>query len=214
MTENNPAADPSLTDVIRGALTSRLLETYIHLPGTVDSYENGKAGVQINIKKKYEDGTTSLTPVITDVPVLLPRSDGGEAYLQLPIKRGDTGLLAFSQRSMDEWLIEGGNKAPKSVRMNDKSDAIFIPGLYPFNNTVSENNDNVVLKNGNMSIELYPNGKIKIEGATQDFLSLMNDTLSSLISAKVITGIGPMPFLATTVAEFTLIQQKLSTLIP
>lgn len=209
-----PIADPELSEVISDAITARLLETYIHLPGTVVNYADGKADIQINIKKKFKDGTNEDIDVLSDVPVWLPRSDGGNAYLQLPIKEGDTGLIAFSQRSMDDWLVSGGNVLPRSTRMNSESDAIFFPGLYPFNNVVDENADNVVLKNNSMSIELYPDGKIKISGATSDFLSLMNDTLASLISAKVITGIGPQPFLLTTIAEFQGIKTKLEKMIP
>ena len=139
----------------------------------------------------------------------------GEAFDQLPLKNGDTGFLIFSQRSLDDWLVQGGNVEVKSTRMNSLSDAVFYPGLYPFDNPVPvSNNDNLFINNGKMSIELFPSGKLRITGATSDFLSLMKDTLESLISAKIITGIGPQPFLATTIVEFQNIKIKLEELIP
>ena len=99
--KNQPARTPSLSDVLINAMTSRLLDTYIALPGTLQSYKDGKAEVQINLKKKLKgnDGVKNVDiPKLVDVPVCLPRSSGGEAFVQLPLKNGDTGCLIFSQK--------------------------------------------------------------------------------------------------------------------
>ncbi len=212
------AKTPSLADVIGNSITARLLDSYIALPGNIESYKDGKAEVQINLKKKIkgENGIiNSDIPKLVDVPVCLPRSSGGKAFVQLPLKKGDTGFLIFSQRSLDDWLVTGGNVQVKSTRMNSLSDAVFYPGLYPFDDPVPvANNDNLFINNDKMSIELFPDGKLKISGSTSDFLSLMNDTLQGLINAKVITGIGPQPFLATTILEFQAIKTKLEEMIP
>jgi len=206
--------NPTDAEVIETALDARALETFIHLPGTVVSISGDKADIQINIRKKLKNGTAEDRPVLSDVPIKRPRSDGGNAYLHLPIKKGDTGSIEFSQRSLDEWLVSGGNVTPKSTRLNSMSDATFTPGLYPFNNQTSEDPDNVVLKNGSMSLELYPDGKIKISGASQDFLSLMSDFIQTMIDAKVVTQLGPQPFIATTLVDLTLLKTKLGQLIP
>ena len=123
--KDQPARTPSLSDVIGDAITARLLGAYIALPGTLQSYKEGKAEIQINLKRKIK-GNGGIEhvdiPKLVDVPVCLPRSSGGKAFVQLPLKKGDTGFLIFSQRSLDDWLVQGGNVEIKSTRMNSKSD--------------------------------------------------------------------------------------------
>lgn len=52
--------------------------------------------------------------------------------LALPVAVGDTGLLIFSDRSLDVWLATGGIVDPGDDRRHALSDAVFVPGLRPF----------------------------------------------------------------------------------
>ena len=67
--------------------------------------------------------------MIYNVPVLFPRSR--KAAVTFPLEKGDTVLLVFAERSLDEWIEKGGNKvSPEDPRRHDMSDAIAIPGCF------------------------------------------------------------------------------------
>ena len=49
---------------------------------------------------------------------------------------------------------------------------------------------------------IAPDGTISIQGASEEFLTIVDSILNHLIAAKVLTGMGAAPFLATTIAAF------------
>jgi hypothetical protein len=66
-------------------------------------------------------------PVIPDVPLLFPRA--GRARITWPVESGDSCLLVFGDRSLEEWQSAGGEKAVEAgdPRTHDLSDAVAIP---------------------------------------------------------------------------------------
>ncbi len=129
---------PDLIEVIRAAMTELSSEIFVALPGKVEKYDSTKqkADVKPLLKRgfTYDDGTddVDVLPVIPEVPVVFPR--GGGYFLSLPIKKGDSVLLVFSDRSLDLFLQSSGkvDLDPVDLRQHDITDAVAIPGLYPF----------------------------------------------------------------------------------
>jgi hypothetical protein len=80
-----------------------------------------------------EDGATELEslPVIPNVPLM--QFGMGGMRLTFPATPGDTVLLVFCQRSLDKWKSSGGEVDPGDARQFSISDAVAIPGLFPFN---------------------------------------------------------------------------------
>jgi hypothetical protein len=158
---------PTLAEVIQAAIKAELLAVNVCLPAKVEKYdaEAQKANISLLLKKKYiiDEEPTAL-PVITNVPVQWLSANGGESFIHLPLKAGDTGAAIFSQRSLDTWLAgEGEAVNPDDPRHHDLSDAIFIPGVLPFKKALQGiNANNLMIKNGKALIEEFPDGKIQV----------------------------------------------------
>ena len=210
-------AEKTLAKILHDAITAHLYDVHVCLPAKVEKYDAAKqkASIKPLLKKKYkaESQETEL-PVITEVPVQWPSAAGGDAYLHLPLKPGDFGMAIFCERSLDTWLQGSGQiVGPKDPRHHNLSDAIFVPGVRPFGASLSgAGAENAVLQNGQMRVEMAPDGKISIEGASEEFLTIVDSILDHLISARVITSIGASPFIASTIAYFQDDKARLATI--
>lgn len=74
------------------------------LPGIVLSFDASTclASVKSTLKKYTADDRVLEYPVIDGVPVFMPHA--GAAQITYPVKPGDSCLIVFSERSIDEWL--------------------------------------------------------------------------------------------------------------
>jgi hypothetical protein len=122
---------------MRDVIMDLLRQTNTALPGRVEKYDEAlkKADVLPVIDETFADGTVLTLPVLTSVPVIMPAT--AAARITLPIVPGDFVLLVFAQRSLDLWLSEGGKTKAGDTRMHAMSDAMAIPGIFPFNGVPS-----------------------------------------------------------------------------
>ncbi len=207
---------PTLAEVIREAIKSHILDLHTAMPARVERYDHArqKADVKPLLRKKYKASEAATEfPVIPSVPVQWPSAGGGEAYIHLPLKQGDLGIVLMCERSIDSWLSGDGQiTSPQDPRHHDLSDAVFIPGVRPFKRALGNIcGDNLVIQNGSLRIELDPGGKISIEGASNELITVLIGVLDHLISAKILTLWGASPFTADTIANFTADKAKLNT---
>lgn len=135
--------NPDLAEVIRAGSANAMFDLHTALPGKVDKYdvEEQKVDVKPLLKRTVVDSTgqemTEELPVITDVPVVFPRA--GAFFISFPIQVGDHVLLVFIERSIDRFAKgDGEDTDPVDLRMHDLSDAVALPGLYPFSKAISE----------------------------------------------------------------------------
>lgn len=123
----------TLAEVVRRALGNAFVDVHTALPARVNRYDSSAQMVDVQplIKSAHTDEeqkrVVSALPVVVNVPVQFPR--GGRFRLTLPVQEGDTGLLIFSEASLDVWLATGGVVDPLDDRRMNLSDAIFIPGV-------------------------------------------------------------------------------------
>ncbi len=156
----------NLTNVLEQAIRNRMAELQTCAPGEIISYDykTQKASVQPTINRRYKDGEVSPYPVINNVPVIFPRSGG--ASMTFPVKRGDTVMLCFAARSLDEWLKRGGKVDQSDTRMHSLNDAIAVPGLLPFaTGSMAKNNDDVLLTYAGNEVTLKKNGRMDLKSA-------------------------------------------------
>ena len=209
---------PTLAEVIQNALRAEMLEIHTMLPARVEKYDSNtqKASVSPLLKKKYIDGEIVQLPVINDIPVQWP--SGGDAFIHMPLKVGDIGMAVFAERSLDKWLSgDGGFVVPDDPRHHNLTDAVFIPGISTFSQAFPvPNPDNLTVKNNNIVIELDPSGKIKIEGATKELLTVLDSFMGNVINAQVLidsgSSAGQWPLDPATIAALTQDQTDLNTL--
>jgi len=161
----------TLENIISGRLEE---EIFTALPGIV--IDNSKLAseqsiiVRPAINKVYNPDLVFESPLIFKVPVVFPAAGGG--MLSFPIQNGDTVLLIFSKRSIDDWLLSDGTKpvTPSRNRVFSLSDAVAIPGLFPIANNMSPDPENVELKLLTQdrktvlsSVKLKPSGAVTID---------------------------------------------------
>jgi hypothetical protein len=174
----------TLAGVLRQAQAQALAGLHTALPGQIEAYDytTQRARVKPLIQRADADGTLESFPVIVDVPVVWPRSGG--ASLTFPVAAGDTVLLIFSERSLDWWLSVGGDSPPGDPRRFDLSDAIAIPGLYPFSEASQDpNGQDVRLQMGGAAVVINPGGKIALGTMTAELLDLIDQALAALVTA-------------------------------
>jgi hypothetical protein len=154
------------------------------------------------------DGVAREIPVIPAVPVVFPW--GGAASLKFPIDKGATGVVLFSQVSMERWLANGSPE-PMSDRFHDLSDGIFLPGMAPFNVEEPAADQNaLVLKLGNVKLRLGRG--VAIGTAQAELLDIVNQILLALQTTTVATAVGTYPLLYSG-APIGIEVQRIATLL-
>lgn len=158
-----------LRQVIRKNIEDMLQSVYTSLPAVVIDYDADiqTATVQPLINWTDDDGVVNKDAPIATVPVIMPSAGGG--IISFPVKKGDTVLLHFSMRSIDSWMEgDGSQSTPPEDRLHDVNDAFAIPGLYPKQNSLQTNADDVEIKFKGNRVTLKANGDIEIEGGRID----------------------------------------------
>ena len=175
---------PDDTELLNLAIESWLADVHTCMPGRVDSYdpETQSATVKPLIKRLivHEDGSEALEelPPITDVPVVFLRSAG--FFLSFPIQEGDLVTLHFAETSIDNYMSGlGADTNPDEFRHHDLSDAIAVPGFYPFRRSINDiSSVNLVIgkDDGGVQIHLTPDGtmEVKVEGESDEAVALGN----------------------------------------
>ena len=80
-----------------------------------------------------DNQSTDITmdyPLLLRCPVVI--LNGGGGYLTFPITKGDTCLILFCDRDIDNWLVSssGDPTAPNTSRMHSLSDGIALVGVF------------------------------------------------------------------------------------
>lgn len=149
----------TLSSILNRAIEKNMNEIHTSMPGQVQAYDfsTQKASVKPLIKKKYKDGKEDSLPVIVNVPVIFPRAK--DFSMTFPIQPGDYVLLVFTERSMEKFLALGGEQDPGDFRKFDLTDAVAIPGLYPFSvPSIADNNEDFLLKFHDNFVRFKKNG--------------------------------------------------------
>jgi len=85
--------------------------------------------VTLQIKRPAADGTSAAIPLLVDVPYFVLQ--GGEAYIDMPIKAGDYCIVLFNDRDIDTWWSTANMADPATNRKHDLSDGMAIVGINP-----------------------------------------------------------------------------------
>lgn len=130
-------ATPSLGEVIRVAVASRLADLHVSLPALVEAYDASKQTVDVVplLMFPQKDGAGNLSlrapPKVVGVPVVF--AGGGGARMTFPVKAGDFCTLLCSDRSIDVWK-GNGSATPVDPGVDSSHalvDAIAFVGLRP-----------------------------------------------------------------------------------
>lgn len=117
------ASGSHLQEGIRTMIPARLV--------SID-YATQRATVEVLIQRRDYNGVVQTLPPITGVPIHTNCEDTGQ--LSFPVKPGGLGHLIVSDRSIDRYIYSDGVQPtdPADRRMNNITDAVFVPGLRTF----------------------------------------------------------------------------------
>lgn len=120
-------------------------------------------------------------PKIVNIPVAIQRGAG--LSITYPFQKGKLCTLIFSQRSIDNLLLDGtktadpfvgDNPYTSTLRCMDMTDAICFPGILTNNTKISGYNNNAVeirSDDGSVKISVSQNGLTLVQGGASITLS-------------------------------------------
>lgn len=153
----------TLNSAIKRVFDNRILDLHTSMPAKIVEYNKDKCNATVKpvLKKKFFDGDELEIQVITNVPIVFPRTNRGS--ISFPLEKDDGVLLVFSERAMEYWLNKGEITIPGDRRKFDLTDAIAIPGLFPFStSTKIQSDNNFEIHFNNASIIINSNNKVDI----------------------------------------------------
>lgn len=128
-------ATPADAEVIEDAITSRLIDVHVSLPGIVQSYDAAlqTATIELGVRRVLETDAgaqvTETLPLLENVPVAFART--ASFFVSFPLTSGDAGLVVFSEASIDQWRSKGAPSSPGDARRHSLTGGVFYPGLVP-----------------------------------------------------------------------------------
>lgn len=123
--------DTSLEGLLKQYNSNSLKQIYTSMPGRVINVdlEEQIADIQPLIEKVLPNEQTQAIQPILSVPIIFPASKNSQ--LSFPVSVGDTVLLVFCQRDIDNFKL-GSERThrPNTFRKLSVNDAVAIPGLF------------------------------------------------------------------------------------
>lgn len=198
-----------LATVIREFVDERVHRIRVAIPAAVEAYDAATqvADVAVQVQERVvdDDGETTweAPPVIPAVPVAFPRAGG--FFISFPVAKGDTGLLVFCDRSIDQWRAKGREAPNADGRFHELSDAVFYPGLVAEGAELANAGDTdlVLGHDAGNRLTITESGDILVGSNAAQYVALENlvkaelgklrawiDAMNTVISGPPITG-GP-----------------------
>lgn len=152
----------SLLDLFKGNV---MMEMNCHQVGEIVSFDSGTQTAEVQIKMlKMQNGIIKDFPILIDCPCVV--LGGGEGRLTFPIKQGDSCLVLFNDRDIDNWYAGGQKMLPRTERKHSYSDAIVLVGPRNLQNKITDYlSDGTELKYGGSTIKLQ-DGKVTVTNGT------------------------------------------------
>jgi len=121
--------------------------------------------VRPSVNRLYNDGEERLKPVIHNVPVVFPSGGGG--IISFPLSVGDTVLLVFGREDISNFLKDKRLGRPATQRKFSINDAIAIPCLTPFSDTLNPSKDKVELKYKGSVVSIDNEGNVEVKSQSK-----------------------------------------------
>ena len=166
----------TLEALLRESFDEMAGELRVCLPGRIESYDPDThlASIQPLIKRRFYARKMAVSlPIINRVPVIHPRT--ANAYIRLPVARGDLVTMVFTDRSMEAWLQgDGAETEALDTRQHHLSDAYAILGGYPEKKKITADNPEA------LEIHVEDGVKITIGNGTEELLQIASDAFTEL----------------------------------
>ena len=186
-------SDLDIADIIKRQIDGHIRQNVsTAIPCVVVNVANLQTNQTIDvtplIDRVYEDSVVLQSATVLNVPVVFPTGGGG--IMSFPITVGDTVLVVYSMRSIEEWMnSDGSNQTPRDNRHHHRTDAVAIPGIYTKSTNLSPHPDNVELKFKDMDLVMKPDNTVVLRSLSSSITMLPNGDINIAASGNVnITG--------------------------
>lgn len=128
-----------------------------HQVGEIVSFDASTQTAEVQIKMmKMKNGKLQDYPILIDCPCVV--LGGGQGRVTFPITAGDSCLVLFNDRDIDNWYAGGQKMLPRTERKHSYSDAIALVGVHNLQNKITDYLvDGTELKYRNATIKLQNN---------------------------------------------------------
>lgn len=201
-----PVTPPDLATLMDLKIRDALSSTRCHQLGTIQTFDPAKqsASVSLNVRSLVA-GEIKSYPVLVDVPVFV--LGGGDRCFTFPVRPGDTCLVCFNDRDIDNWFSTGSVSVPNTPRIHDLSDGLALVGFRSLANPVaSYSTTDMEMRNGVNKIAV--GDKILMKNGSTDLLSVLQAAASAMNALNGKNGVD----CSSTITNFqTLLAQLLKS---
>lgn len=195
-----PTRSPTQSEALAVWREGILRDLRVAFPAQVLRYDSEKqlCDVQPLVRDRFQDeddGWTSITlPPIPNVPVCWMR--GGGFVMTMPLAVGDIVEILVNDRSLDQWIEQGGVQDPADQRRHNLSDAVAIPGLHDKQHSIP----NVPTDGAMFGAESGPRVKVTTSqiqlGGTDETVACAGKVAVELSALWAVMGSHVHPFIA------------------
>lgn len=200
-----PVAEPQLQDIINSILRQSAMNINCVQLGTIQSYDPTKctATCKINFLAEINNAEKSTIeyPLLVDCPVFF--LTGGSSYMSMPIEAGDSCIVLFNDRDIDNWWYDGSVVVPSSARVHSIADAMVLVGVRSQANKITLKSNIVEVFSGSKKVNV---------GNTAVSLKYLMDTFIDAVTA-ITVGDGSIGLSAASVAAITALKTQFALLL-
>ena len=131
-----PIVPPELRDVLQAFRREIFSSLKCSIPGIIQSFDSDKQTATIQVAMQAAVGAEVKDyPLLVDCPVVV--LGGGPAFISFPINKGDSCLVLFADRALDNWYSTGNVVPPAQQRQHSLADGIALVGIRNLANALS-----------------------------------------------------------------------------
>ena len=170
-------------DIFAQWLDAKMKAVHTDIPGEIQSYDEStkKATVKPLIKLRTNQDDILTIPPIDNVPVMMFIVKG--FALDFPLEKGDGGLIIFAEEGIGDFLNGKVEVTADDFSRFNLTDAIFLPGLWGFNNRPESRS----------KISIDSDGNINVTAPTGTSISLGDNPAKQLVNDYIICPITGAP---------------------
>ncbi len=221
--QNFTVAEPTMADLLNLTKRDVMFQLNCHALATIRAVDLTAQTVtaEINYPKTFlETAQTGVPfdsnvsyPPLVDMPFIIIQ--GAAAALTMPIAVGDTCLILFNDRDMDNWLHSGQNGPVRTQRLHAFSDGIALIGVNSSQRAIaSYDTARAVLRNGDASVGVGTT-KVQIKNTTKNLNTILQNlitTIENITTTPAVVGV-PCTVSAASISALSAVAADLGGLL-